>query len=258
MTTQKLHANNSPLDSLKEAAIVIVEQLDLALDQLATNHDIFADDSYEGELIEGARVELARALAPHVPGLTVPDDARLFLVERELLLHAARYDDGSPIVTELRKSDVDLGRWYPRRNTDMQGEADRRIAALAEHGSSVLNEPPASHMWDGPTEHDLSGDWTGAETIDNIETAVQRLNAAAEPTNADQHVEVMAGIAEWEFDAEALAAVGVADERVARDLVNLLHAATHAVRGDVDPSIIVQSVGIIGGRIAHRIAGVDR
>ncbi|ROR81110.1 hypothetical protein SAMN06295974_0334 [Plantibacter flavus] len=267
MTNQ---TKSTPLDTLKQTAKLVEELLDIIIDDFGGKYGV--DDDDEAYAIAGSiSMELTKALAAHVPGISWDQDVAMRSYDDPAARQAIQtFDDGTPI-WRLMDHGGFVSYYYPRRDGTPEEHA-QRMAALKDpgkarhlHAVTSTSDPgnPGvqvghSGVFPGSQPVEPSGNWTGAETVDNIDIAVQRLNAAAEPTNAEQHIEVMAGLAEWQFDAEALAAVGVADERVARDLVNLLHAATHAVRGDVDPSIIVQSVGIIGGRIAHRIAGVER
>lgn len=250
---------STPLDTLKQTAKLVEDLLDIIIDDFGGKYGV--DDNDEAYMVaDSISMVLTKALAEHIPGISWNQDVAMRSYDNDAARQAVQtFDDGTPI-WRLMDHGESSSYYYPRRDGTPEEHAQRMLALInggkGRHLHAVTSLPGGAPGPDPSSEP--SGNWTGAETIDNIDTAVQRLNAAAEPTNASQHVEVMAGLAEWEFDAEALAAVGVADERVARDLVNLLHAATHAVRGDVDPSIIVQSVGIIGGRIAHRIAGVER
>jgi len=247
---------STPLDTLKQTAKLVEDLLDIIIDDFGGKYGV-DDDDEAYTIADSISMVLTKALAEHIPGISWNQDVAMRSYDNDAARQAVQtFDDGTPI-WRLMDHGGFVSYYYPRRDGSPVEHAQRMAALHVGEKSRHLHAvtPPPDT---GEHTVEPEGNWTGAETIDNIETAVQRLNAAAEPTNASQHVEVMAGLAEWEFDAEALAAVGISDERVARDLVNLLHAATHAVRGDVDPSIIVQSVGIIGGRIAHRIAGVDR
>lgn len=243
MTTQ---IKSTPLDTLKQIAHVVSELLDVLMDDFGGTYNV-DDDNVAFELTDSIRMELTKALAEHIPDLSWGPTFGEQIYHSDAARQAVRtFDDGTPVWRQMQFGHS-VTFYYPRRDGPREEYVARMIELIAEDAASRI-EPP----------HEPDGDWTGEETIENIETAVQLLNNAAEPTNTDQSFEVMAGLAEWQFDATALAALGVADPRVARDLVQLLHAATHAVRGDVDPNLIVQSVGIIGGRLAHRIAGVTR
>lgn len=246
---------STPLDTLKQTAKLVEDLLDIIIDDFGGKYGV--DDDDEAYMVaDSISMVLTKALAEHIPGISWNQDVAMRSYDNDAARQAVQtFDDGTPI-WRLMDHGESSSYYYPRRDGTPEEHAQRITAhingAKGRHLHAV-NSPPGDVVASEP-----SGNWTGAETIDNIETAVQRLNAAAEPTNAAQHIEVMAGLAEWQFDAEALTAVGVSDARVARDLVMLLHAATHTLRGDVDPAIIMQTVGIVGGRLAHRIAGVDR
>lgn len=256
MTTQ---VQSTPLDTLKQTARVVENLLDILMDDFGGKYNIVDDDDEAFSITDSIRMELTKALAEHIPDLEWGPATVNHVYLSDAARQAVRtFDDGTPIWEQVKYGDVQIGDYFPRRDGPLDQHIQHMLGLIADSETRKLHEESSDNAAHSHEIQEPSGNWTGAETIDNIETAVQRLNAAAEPTNTDQHIEVMAGLAEWQFDAEALAAVGVSDARVARDLVMLLHAATHTLRGDVDPAIIMQTVGIVGGRLAHRIAGVDR